>query len=179
MEVPTEIVAALISAVVTILIMVIIEGAIRPRQRKELRKQLLRVWISYLHCNLDALENDAAMERLAIDDRPLDRLSLHYRDLNLVDKMTSLRTQIGYFNRFIDFYEAMVAANAQFLFVPTTMGFNKDTATKNETDKVRQIKEHVQFLAGPYLSSKRKELLPLAKEVNALLEKALAREEDP
>jgi len=179
MSLPPEIDAAIISALVSLLTMYTIEGIIKPSRKKTLRKQLLRVWISYMQSNLDVLERDAEMKRLVIDNRPLDRLALYHRDLKLVEEMTSLRSQTRDFNRMVDFYEAMVAANAQFLFRPTPRKVEREKVNESERDKItRQMKEHTEFFVKYFLKRKKHELLAPTKKVKDLLEQALAREGD-
>jgi hypothetical protein len=90
-------ISALISAVVSFLVVWYKTYVLDPKQKREeersLRKQLLATWIANMQSNQQILlDKHNQLEKLTIDERPLDRLAA--KNGQLVESMTNMRRRI-------------------------------------------------------------------------------------
>jgi hypothetical protein len=169
--------AALISALVAFVIVFLVEPWRRRGEEKELRKQQLSTWSSDMNSNLSSLQDDVRLlDKLDVDDRPVDRLALKRRDL--VRNMTDVRRRILVVNQFIDVYYATLGMQLPYL-VMSDAGEAKPLPTKQaesgEIDlgmRIRDWRERSRDI----IKRKKAQLLPKVKDLIDALEAALQLE---
>jgi hypothetical protein len=173
--------SALISAVVSFLVVWYKTYVLDPKQRREeersLRKQLLVTWIAHMKTNQKILLNKAdQLEKLTVDDRPLDHLAL--KNGQVVDTMTDVRRRILARNRKIELYDAVLGPQLKYLVMatPPAPSIPVQQLQAGETDIAMGLKQW----RDDYLAQLDSERMPLLHSVEQLMEslkKALAQEE--
>jgi hypothetical protein len=121
----TTLLAALLSALIAAVVsfgvvffkVYVLDSAQKREEQKILRKQLLVSWIASINSNLQVLkEKQRHLEKLTVDDRPLDRLALTYPQL--VETMTGIRGKMLSLNREIEIYDFVAPLQLKYLVMP-------------------------------------------------------------
>jgi hypothetical protein len=150
----------------------------RPRtEERDLRRQLLATWLAHMKSGQQILLNkDDQLEKLIVDDRPLDRLAV--RDGQLVENMTDIRRRILARNRKIELYDAVLGPQLKYLVMatPPAPSIPVQQLQSGETDIAVGLKQwRDDYLAQ--LDSERIPLLHSVEQLTKSLDKALAQEE--
>ena len=177
----SNIAAALISAVVALVIVVLSTFVLEPLRRKgeekELRKQQLSTWISDMKSNLSSLQDPIRhLDKLDVDDRPLDRLALRHRDL--VRNMTDVRRRILVVNESLDVYNATLGAQLPYLVMPDTLEaepYPPQQGESGEIDRAKGIKNWRKN-ARALIDRRTAQLLPKVRDLIEALEGVLELE---
>jgi len=177
----SNIAAALISAVVALVIVVFSTFVLEPLRRrgeeKELRKQQLSTWLSDMKSNLSSLQDPVRhLDKLDVDDRPLDRLALKHRDL--VRNMTHVRRRILVVNEFIDVYNATLGLQLPYLVMSDALKakpYAPQQGESGEIDLAMGIKNWRNSRRA-LIDRTRVQLLPKVKDLIEALEGALELE---
>jgi hypothetical protein len=173
--------AALISAVVAFLIVFLNTFVLEPWRRrgeqKELRKQQLSTWLLDMKSNLTSLQDHGRhLNKLDVDDRPLDRLALKYRDL--VGSMTDVRRRILDVNELVNEYHATLAPYLKYLVMPDSLKgepYPPQQGDSGEIDRVTGIKSWRDNMLQ-LIDRMRAQLLPKVKDLIEGLERAVQLE---
>jgi len=130
---------------------------------------ILRVWKSNLASNAAALVDRQRMfEKLIVDDRPLDSLTVKYPQL--VDCMADVRAQIAELNRNIESYDSAARSRIEYLQMPAR--FVNPSMSPHEVEelkKSRELKAWAQDSAG-MIDLRRKKVLVLVKNLMNLID---------
>jgi hypothetical protein len=177
----SNIAAALISAVVALVIVVLSTFVLEPLRRKgeekELRKQQLSTWISDMKSNLSSFQDPVRhLDKLDVDDRPLDRLALKHQDL--VKNMTDVRRRILVVNELLDVYNATLGPQLPYLVMPDTLkaeSYAPQQGESGDIDLAMRIKSWRNNKRA-LIDRKRAELLAKVKDLIEALEGALELE---
>jgi len=166
-------VSALISAVVSFLIVWIKMYVLDPKQRaseqRVLREQLIMTWIAHMKNDKEILSTlERRLEKLTIDDRPLDRLAMG--NYKLVERMMAVRSRILALNRRIELYDATMGPQLNYLVMANPLRENVPMAQLNsgESETARRVQGwRDEYLAS--LDSQRKSLLAEIEQLLKLL----------
>ena len=137
----------------------------RPDESQKLSdKRILQVWKSNLTSNAAALTDpQRRLERLILDDRPLDSLTVDYPQL--VGCMTDVRAQIAELNRNIESYETIAKSQIEYLQMPGR--FLTASMSPQEVEKIKKSRE-CKAWAQDYLGMidlKRRRILALVEKL--------------
>jgi hypothetical protein len=174
-------ISALISAVVSFLIVwyktYVLDAKQKREEERSLRKQLLATWIAHMKSNQQILlTKQNQLEKLTVDERPLDRLSA--KDGQLVETMTDTRRRILARNRKIELYDSVLGPQLKYLVManPLKESVPVEQMQSGETDTAMRLRQwRDDYLAQ--LDSERMPLLFFVEQLMKSLEKALAQEE--
>lgn len=175
------VISALISAVVSFLVVwyktYVLDPKRKEAEERTLRRQLLVTWIAQTKHILEAVSKpERRLEKLAVDDRPLDRLALAHGQL--VEDMTQVRSQILALNRELELYDAAMGPALKYLVMANPWkgeSYPLQQLDSGETDIARRMQQW----RGDYLKlidSKRATLLPHVEKLKNSLQKALEQE---
>jgi hypothetical protein len=175
--------AALISAVVAFVIVFLNTFVLEPRRRrgeeKELRKQQLSTWSSDMKSNLSSLQDRKRhLDKLDVDDRPLDRLALVRAHRDLVGNMTEVRRRMLVVNQFIDVYYATLGMQLPYLVMSDAREAKPlptEQAESGETDLAMRIKDW-RDRSRALIDRRKEQLLPKVTDLIEALERALELE---
>ena len=175
MTIDTALLSAFVSAAVALLIVILKEFVLEPRRRrgidKSLKRQLISSWISDMKSNVDLLRNHQRhLDKLAYDDRPLDRVALYRPELS--KKMTDVRCQVKALNELVDQYNAVLAPQIRYLLMS-----DLSKAEPIPTQLLESGETHISALIKAWrdgfldlIDTRRKELLAQIESLLALLE---------
>jgi len=111
----------------------------RPDESQKLSDtRILQVWKSNLTSNAAALmDPQRRLEKLILDDRPLDSLTVDYPQL--VDCMTDVRAHIAELNRNIESYETIAESQIEYLQMPGR--FPTASMSPKEVEEIKKSRE--------------------------------------
>jgi len=171
----TALLSAFVSAAVALLIVILKEFVLEPRRKrgidKSLKRLLILAWISDMKSNVNSLRiHQHHLDKLAYDDRPLDRVALYHPELS--KKMTDIRRQIKDLNELVDQYNAVLAPQIRYLLMP-----DLSKAEPIPTQLLESGETHISLLIKSWrngfldlIDTRRKELLAQTESLLALLE---------
>lgn len=142
----------------------------RKRRERQVRDRL-SVWRSNLASNERVLTDSMRkMDRLEVDERPLDELASRYPDLG--DSMTDLRAQIREHNGLLGWFADFAMVQGKHL-----QGARPSQASVKAPRSVRETQD-IRSFADAYLTAidlRRKRLLLLVQQLKADLKTTMER----
>jgi hypothetical protein len=175
------VISALISAVVSFLVVWYKTYVLDPKEReaeeRTVRRQLLVTWLAHMKTDQQILLDKAnQLEKLTVDERPLDRMAA--RNGQLVEAMTDVRRRILARNRKIELYDAVLGPQLKYLVMPSSL--KESVPVQQSESGESDVAMRLQKWRDDYLSMLDTERMPLLHYVEQLmkaLEKTRAQEE--